>query len=79
MVICFVIIYSFDGTGFKVFTEYFRNIPILKPSNSLVKDIINFKTNKIDMNMVDEWIYGLYDFSDIEISEIENSLVIAPK
>jgi hypothetical protein len=69
-------IYSFDETGFKVFTEYFRNIPIPKPSSLLSKDVINFKANKIDIKTIDKWVYGLYAFSDVEISEIENSVGI---
>jgi hypothetical protein len=67
-------IYSFDETGFKIFTEYFKNIPIPKPSGLSLKDVTRIKTNKIDIKTIDKWLYKLYKFSDNEISEIENSV-----
>jgi hypothetical protein len=67
-------IYSFDKTGFKIFTEYVQNIPIPKPNDLLLKNSIKPKMNEIDIKAIDKWIYGLYDFSDNEISEIDNSV-----
>jgi hypothetical protein len=67
-------IYSFDETGFKIFTEYFQNIPIPKPIGLLSANSKRFRMNKMDIKVIDEWVYKLYNFSDNEISEIENSV-----
>jgi hypothetical protein len=67
-------IYSFDETGFKIFTEYFQNIPIPKTIGLLQENVKLFKMRKIDIKTIDKWIYKFYDFSDNEISEIENSV-----
>jgi hypothetical protein len=67
-------IYSFDETGFKIFTEYFQNIPIPSPGGMLLKYAKNFNLNKIDIKAIDKYVYKLYNFSDNEISEIENSI-----
>ncbi|MDR1878972.1 MAG: class I SAM-dependent DNA methyltransferase, partial [Bacteroidales bacterium] len=65
-------IYSFDETGFKIFTDYFQNIPIPISNEerlSLVRKFIKGKTNIEEIN---KWVYSLYDFTKDEILEIEN-------
>ena len=69
-------IYSFDKTGFKIFTEYFQNIPIPLPSEVLIHELNTLLAKTIDIAEVDEWIYKLYKFTSAEIFEIENSVIL---
>ena len=67
-------IYSFDETGFKIFTEYFQNIPLPKPHKTLIEEAKIIIKNKVDILEVDKWVYNLYKFTPDEIFEIENAV-----
>jgi hypothetical protein len=67
-------IYSFDETGFKIFTDYFQNIPIPFPSDEMVDVTRKFIKEKASIEEINKWIYSLYDFTNDEILEIENSI-----
>jgi hypothetical protein len=67
-------IYSFDKTGFKIFTEYLQNIPLPEPNNIFLKEAKDFVKRKISIFDIDKWIYGIYMFTSDEIYEIENSV-----
>jgi hypothetical protein len=69
-------IYSFDGTGFKIFTEYFKNIPIPTLSKSLSEKAERLFEEVANIKKIDNWIYGLYDFTPKEILEIESSFAV---
>jgi hypothetical protein len=56
-------IYSFDETGFKIFTEYFQYIPIPTPNSLYLENIIKFNVEKVDIRAVDECVYKMYVFS----------------
>lgn len=64
-------IYSFDQTGFKIFTDYFRNLPFpIKTENT----IIPFFQDNCNISEVDNFVYNLYGFDNEEIHEIESSV-----
>jgi type II restriction/modification system DNA methylase subunit YeeA len=65
-------IYSFDETGFKIFTDYFQDIPIPIPNEKILKDVRNHISKGINVDSINKWIYQLFDFNYEEISEIEN-------
>ena len=67
-------IYSFDETGFKIFTEYFQNIPLPKPNKTLIEEANIIIRNKINISEIDKWIYNLYKFTSDEVFEIEKSV-----
>ncbi|UTX50269.1 TaqI-like C-terminal specificity domain-containing protein [Chryseobacterium sp. MA9] len=64
-------IYSFDETGFKMFTDYFKNIPIPKPNHTTLNQA-NDLLHEINMEKIDKWVYSFYNFSEEEVYEIEN-------
>jgi len=67
-------IYSFDETGFKIFTEYFKNMTFPKPNDLIIKEAKQLIKDKIDISEVDKWIYNIYEFTSDEIFEIKNSV-----
>jgi hypothetical protein len=67
-------IYSFDETGFKIFTEYFQNIPVPIPDKQLLRATKKMIKDKVDIEEVNKWVYQLFDFNTKEIDEIENSV-----
>ena len=67
-------IYSFDETGFKIFTDYFQNIPLPLPNNARLEIAQSFLSTKIDIIAIDKWVYEIMNFSNDEIQEIENSV-----
>ena len=67
-------IYGFDETGFKVFSEYFQNIPIPKPNDEMQNYVQALANEKVCIHEINEWVYSLYDFTTDEILEIENSV-----
>ncbi|MDR2171707.1 MAG: Eco57I restriction-modification methylase domain-containing protein [Planctomycetaceae bacterium] len=67
-------IYSFDETGFKIFTDYFQNIPIALPDQNMLKKVHELVACKADIEEINKWVYDLYDFSQEEIIEIENAV-----
>jgi hypothetical protein len=69
-------IYSFDETGFKIFTDYFQNIPIPAPNEDMLNKAEQLIKNKADIDEINKWIYSLYNFDDSEIAEIENSISV---
>jgi hypothetical protein len=66
-------IYSFDETGFKIFTDYFQNIPIPLPNERVLGKVEYFKNN-INTNEINNWIYQIIGLTEVEIAEIENSI-----
>ncbi|MDQ1854906.1 TaqI-like C-terminal specificity domain-containing protein [Chryseobacterium sp. WLY505] len=64
-------IYSFDETGFKMFTDYFKNIPIPKPNHTTLNQA-NDLLHEINIEKIDKWVYSFYNFSEEEVYEIEN-------
>ncbi len=67
-------IYSFDQTGFKIFTDYFQNLPFPLPNQEHFLQAEKF-SNNINIDEVDHWVYSLYGFDDNEITEITNSVI----
>ncbi len=67
-------IYSFDETGFKIFTEFFQNIPLPLPNKEVLKTAQKFHSKKIDIQSVNNWVYEMINFTKEEIKEIENSV-----
>jgi hypothetical protein len=67
-------IYSFDETGFKIFTDYFQNIPIPIPNTEMLNMIQKLIKEKSKIEKINIWIYSLYDFTSDEILEIEKSV-----
>jgi hypothetical protein len=67
-------IYSFDKTGFKIFTDYFQNIPLPIPTDEMKVLAQNLIKSKADITEINKWVYSLYDFTDSEICQIENSV-----
>lgn len=67
-------IYSFDETGFKIFTEYFEKIPIPIPNKEMLNEAKKLISNTVDINKVNEWVYKIYNFTSEEINEIEQSV-----
>jgi len=65
-------IYSFDETGYKIFTDYFQNIPIVFPNDEILNIAHKFVKGKLDIQKINTWVYSLYGFTDDEIFEIEN-------
>jgi hypothetical protein len=63
-------IYSFDETGFKIFTDYFRNIPI--PDEEIQKNVQKHVWSHVDIKAINQWVYQLFNFNEEEIFEIEN-------
>jgi hypothetical protein len=66
-------IYSFDETGFKMFTDYFQNIPIPLPNQLTLKQAEIFINGSVNVNEVNAWLYEIIGFTEEEILEIENS------
>ncbi len=64
-------IYSFDQTGFKIFTDYFQNLPF--PIDNDLSEIVDL-TSELDYDKIDKYVYGLFGFDNFEIEEIENSV-----
>ena len=64
-------IYSFDQTGFKVFTDYFQNLPF--PQKNETMEIL-FSQDNCNISEVDNFVYSLYGFNKEEIDEIERSV-----
>ena len=67
-------IYSFDETGFKIFSEYFQNIPIPKPNKKMLDYVKKFGGEEVRVHEINKWVYSLYDFTPDEILEIENAV-----
>ncbi len=67
-------IYSFDETGFKIFTDYFQNIPIPLPNEKMINFSQELINEKVNIEEVNKWVYSLFDFTNEEILEIENSV-----
>lgn len=67
-------IYSFDETGFKIFTDYFENIPLPLPNKDRLMIAQKFLSKKIDIQSVNNWVYEIMNFTKEEIYEIENSV-----
>ncbi|WP_312322706.1 hypothetical protein, partial [Soonwooa sp.] len=67
-------IYSFDETGFKIFTDYFQNIPLPFPNEKLLKESEKFMRDRPNIDLINKWVYMIYGFSDEEVIEIENSV-----
>lgn len=67
-------IYSFDETGFKIFTDYFQDIPLPLPDKEKLKDTKQLLRKEINIASINNWVYKLMDFTDEEITEIENSV-----
>jgi len=65
-------IYSFDQTGFKIFTDYFQNIPLPLPTEDRLHSWHNLDLD--NRKEIDAWVYKLYQFEDVEIREIEDSV-----
>ncbi|MCC2590045.1 TaqI-like C-terminal specificity domain-containing protein [Chryseobacterium sp. MFBS3-17] len=64
-------IYSFDQTGFKVFTDYFQNLPFPQKNETME---ISFSQDNCNISEVDNFVYSLYGFNKEEIDEIERSV-----
>ena len=64
-------IYSFDQTGFKIFTDYFQNLPF--PIDNDLSEIVDL-TSELNYDKIDKYVYGLFGFDNFEIEEIENSV-----
>jgi hypothetical protein len=67
-------IYSFDETGFKIFTDYFKDIPIPMPDNEMQNKTSKLIKEKTTIEEINKLIYSLYDFTNDEIQVIENSV-----
>lgn len=67
-------IYSFDETGFKIFTDYFQEIPLPLPRKEFELKVKEFLITEIDTININNWVYTLFDLSKEEIEEIENSV-----
>ncbi len=67
-------IYSFDETGFKIFTDYFQNIPLPLPNKDGLVETKRLLNDKIDIDLINQWVYRMMNISDIEIVEIENAV-----
>jgi hypothetical protein len=67
-------IYSFDETGFKIFTDYFQNIPLPTPNEEMVNIAQKLIKENADIKEINKWVYFLFDFTNDEILEIENSV-----
>ena len=68
-------IYSFDETGFKIFTDYFQNIPLPLPNDILLKEAESFLREEPDIDSINNWVYKLIGFDKEEIIEIETSVL----
>ena len=69
-------IYSFDETGFKIFTDYFQNIPLPLPNEKLTNEAKLILEQEIDINSINVWVYKMLNLTKDEIDEIENSVSI---
>ena len=67
-------IYSFDETGFKIFTDYFQNIPIPIPNENMINIAETLIRENASIDKINKWIYSLYEFTNTEILEMENSI-----
>ena len=68
-------IYSFDETGYKIFTEYLQHIPLPIATEEIMKKMKKrYRENGIKVSEVDELIYSIYKFTQDEIFEIKNSI-----
>jgi hypothetical protein len=67
-------IYSFDETGFKIFTDYFKHIPIPIPNGKMLDVVKKVVKEKANIEEINRWIYSLYNLTNDEIYEIENSI-----
>jgi hypothetical protein len=69
-------IYSFDETGFKIFTDYFQNIPVPIPNEEMSTIAQRLILNNIGIEEINRWIYSIYGFTIEEVTEIENSVKV---
>ena len=67
-------IYSFDETGFKVFTDYFQNIPLPLPNEKVINIAQKLIKENASIEKINKWVYSLFDFTNDEIIEIENAV-----
>ena len=65
-------IYSFDETGYKIFTEYFQNIPIPIPNQELLEDAKTLRSEQ-NINQIDNWVFNLIGLNRDERDEIMNA------
>ena len=72
-------IYSFDETGFKIFTDYFKNIPIPKPDKNTIAYFNNLDEKNINIGLIDQKVYEIYSLTDEEIYEVENHINVLLK
>ncbi|WP_312793458.1 TaqI-like C-terminal specificity domain-containing protein [Sphingobacterium sp.] len=66
-------IYSFDETGFKIFTDYFENIPLPLPDFNSLQELNALIKTGAPKDQINAWIYKSLKFDDNEINEIEKS------
>ncbi|AQX14151.1 hypothetical protein [Elizabethkingia meningoseptica] len=67
-------IYSFDETGFKIFTDYFQNIPLPLPDKNKLDEVEKLLSSEPEISLVNSWVYNLIGLNSEEIREIENSV-----
>lgn len=67
-------IYSFDETGFKIFTDYFQNIRIPTPNEEMANVVQKLIKENANIEEVNKWVYSLFNFTNDEVLEIENSI-----
>jgi len=67
-------IYSFDETGFKIFTDYFQNIPLPIPDEEMINVAQRLIQENANIGEINKWVYSFYGFTNDEILEIENSV-----
>jgi len=66
-------IYSFDETGYKIFTDYFENIPLPLPDSDSLQELNALIKTGAPKDQINTWIYKALKFDDNEINEIEES------
>ena len=67
-------VYSFDETGFKIFTDYFHNIPIPLPTEKDLVKTKNLVKQKVNIKEINKWVYNMLKLTTEEILEVENSV-----
>lgn len=72
-------IYSFDETGFKIFTDYFHNIPIPLPNEEIMKFFENMEESQINIDIVDKKVFEIFGLTEEEVAEIENYINVLLK
>jgi hypothetical protein len=74
-------IYSFDETGFKIFTDYFQNIPIPTPDEEMEGNAQKLIEKNASIDEINQWVYSIHNLSNEETSEIENfvGIILANK